>query len=80
MALFAVEITRTICVTADDEASAHELAIKHEGDEDAEPDSIWASEIKSPSDIPDGWNDAYPYGDDGTLTCEEMVKTFEVHP
>ena len=61
--LYKVEITRTLCVLAEDKHTATQVAVRYEGDEHYnEPDSIYAAEIKGVDEIPADWDDCIPYG------------------
>ena len=74
--LYKVEITRTICVLADDNRRAERIALSSEGEESAnDPDMICAREVKSLENVPVEWHDGYPYGDENCdSTVAELVK------
>jgi hypothetical protein len=77
--LYKVEITRTICVLAENQIEAEYRAIRHEGDEVYnDPDEVHITEIKKPEDVPAEWLNSlphiYPFGAP-ELTIAQRLKT-----
>lgn len=75
--LWEVRIERIIMVIAESEDQAESVALKYEQENirDGDPDYIHAMDIRSKEQIPDGWEDAIPYGDQlPTLTCGQIFE------
>ena len=75
MKLFKVNITRTICVVADNDQDAKMLAHKWQNADNCEEDDFFkATEVNKPEDIPYNWKNCVPYcAKRHNLTMEETL-------
>ncbi|MFH1690586.1 MAG: hypothetical protein ABIE42_10190 [Candidatus Eisenbacteria bacterium] len=66
--LFRVTISATVYILAEDENEAEDEARELHSEETGR--TIRADEA---TDVPDVWEDSYPFGGDGTKTCREIL-------
>ena len=75
MPLYRATFRIEMVVEAEDRGDAHSQFEDHlssaVSDGDYQPDFI--HEIRDEADIPDGWDDAIPYGGDCARTCSEIL-------
>lgn len=78
--LFAVNVEKTILVSADSPMDAERIAEYEATWDDSEFDSIEVKEITKNEDIPKEWKGCVPYSDDEEeRTCEEVIRGEKFH-
>lgn len=76
MKLYSVELTKTICVIAENKDEAEKVALREVEEDDGDFDCYSAREIVTKEKIPSDWKKSCPYGakKGEWITCEDLLK------